>query len=348
LEEIDPKRVGALDAVIVEQQETGETVFQAIGRAARFPGVDPLDPALLHEAPEGRVPLENGRSVDLRHPDALGVASILDFEVRSAEYEAERVLVEEPRLPPEPHVPVEALWPALRAAGYHTGPGRPSLRRYPRPRSTLADLTGFHPRRIHRICAGSQKSLSATAAVTLLEALGRGDLAYKIEKEHLGSWRTRRMVACSDLLEYRDALARLALGWRTDPSLTEEERCAVSDTCWLSAEAQRGHGPDGEILTAEERIFRADEGFLAVHGRMPVPLSPRLRASARAVFSRQRARAHALARELRKGTPRDGALTAAAVYGRTHRLRKGKFLRPRSRPSGYGPPADWMGTVSPG
>ena len=342
----NPPETPRLDDVIVDLHETGETVFQAIGRAARFPGVDRYDPALLVEVPEGRIPLRNGAVTDMRPLDARGVAAILDFEIDSAEYDASRCLLDEPVLPPEPRVPVEDLWPALRAAGYHVVGATGSPRRYRQARSALAHQTGLNVRQIHRICAGDQERVPATTAVAILDAVGRGDLANKVDEEHLASWRSKRADAYYGLFEYRDALARLALIWRNDAGLTDEERCALSDVCWLSTEAQLVDGPDDELLTAGDRIRHADERFSALHGRRPIPLSRRLRDRARAHFRSEQKRARSRAAELRRGTPLSGKLTAKSVYGRTHRLRSAGVLSRRSRPRALQPPVDWTDAIT--
>jgi hypothetical protein len=342
LEEVEPIAADpTLGDVVVNLHEPGETVFQAIARAGATPGVDPFDPALFITVPRGEMPLANDRTEPLLPLDARGVAAILEFELDSADYEASRMLVDEPPLPREPRIPVQDLWPALEAAHYRVGTRRRSFSSYPEPRSTLAHLTDLDVRLIHRICSGHQKTVAVSAAVTIFDALGRGDLAHKVEVEQVQPWLTKRSLAYYYRLEYVDALARFAHTALNDPDLTDDERQALDDICWRSAAAQLGDGPDGEILTAEERLVAADGLFLAAHDREPIPLSRRMRDRARSMFRTERAVARARARELRKGTHRGGAMTASAVYARTHRLREANALPRKSRPLSYTPPPDY-------
>jgi hypothetical protein len=104
------------------------------------------------------------------------------------------------------------------------------------------------------------------------------------------------------MLEYLDALARFAHTVRNDPDLTDDERQALDDVCWRSAAAQLGDGPDGEILTAKDRLVAAERRFLAAHDREPIPLSRRLRDRARSMFRAEKVAARTRARELRQGT----------------------------------------------
>jgi hypothetical protein len=343
LEEISRRKIGALDEVIVDLHEAGETVFQAMGRAARFPEVDRSGPALLTEVPEGRMPLAQGTSVDLLRLDARGVAAILDFEIESAEYDASRSLLDEPRIPAEPRLPVQDLWPDLQAAGYRVGDTPRSPRRYERHRAALAHSTGVHVRRIHRICSGHQKTVLASDAVALLEAVGRYDQSHELDEQHLVEWRTKRAFAYDDLFEYRDTVARLAPSLRNNAGVTDEQ--ALSDMRWLSIEAQRIEAPEGRVLTAEERILEADQRFEAVHGRAPVPLTPRLREQVCEHLVSQRERAQSRAHELRRGIPSERTLTYGAVDRRTYRLRRGEHLPRRSRPQSFRPPVHWTSAI---
>jgi hypothetical protein len=342
LEEIEPIAADpTLDDVLIELHERGETVSQAIARAGATPGVDPHDPTLFIAVPAGEMPLANDRAGPLLPLDAHGVAAILDFELDSADYEASRVIVDEPPLPREPRIPVQELWPALKAAHYRVGTSGRS-RSYPRNRSALADLTGLNLRLLDRICSGDQTTAAVTVAVTILEALGRGDLALRIEVDRVQPWLTRRALAYYDRLEFLDALARFAHTARNDPDYTDDERQALEDVCWRSAAAQLGEGPDGEILTAGHRLVAADRRFLVAHDREPIPLSPRLRDQARSMFKAEKAAARARALELRKGTHRTKT-TTSAVYARTHRLREAKSLRAKSKPLTYKPPPEYIG-----
>ncbi len=343
MEDIEPIAADpTLDDVLVDLHGRGETVFQAIARAGAMPGVDPFDPGLFTSVPAGEMPVGNDRTEPLPPLDAHGVAAILDFELDSADYDASRVLVDEPRLPREPRISVQELWPALEAAHYRTGTRRRSRRIYARTHSALAELTGLNVRLVDRICSGHQRTAAVTVAVTILEALDRGDLAQKIEVEHVQPWLTRRAHAYYDRLEYVDALARFALTTRDDGDLTDGERQALRDICWLSAGAQLGDSPDGEILTAEDRLGAAEARFVTAHDRAPIPLSPKLRRQARTMFRAERAAARARAHELRKGTHRK-KMTATAVYARTYRLREANALPPKSKPLSYRPPPSFGG-----
>lgn len=329
----------SLDDAVVELHERGETVFQAMARAASLPGVSHLDPALLVTVPAGRLPLANGGSAPLPRLDARGVASILDFERESADYEAARVLVAEPTLPREPRIPAQELWPALRAAGYKVGAAPERLRTHPRTRAELAAQTDLDERLIHRICAGEAETVAVTVAVTILDALGRGDLATRIQDVHVTPWETARAFAYCDRLEYLVELALLLPGIAADPGLTDGERQAIADIRWLSVTAQAFDAGERRIATAEERLVAAHDRFLAVHDRQPTPLSPRLRTAARESFKIRRKRARARARALRGG--RGGPpVTASAVYGRTHRLRTSGALPYGSKPLAYRPLSD--------
>jgi hypothetical protein len=275
-------RLRHLDDVIVELHVHGENVFQAAARAAEVSDADTQHPAFFAEVSKGRVPLRSGGNAPLGALDAAGVASICEFELECADYEALLTPVDEPKVPPEPRVTCERLWPVLREAGLRIGSdstpagGRGDFT----SRAAIAEQTGLERRMIDRICSDSQKTVAVDVAITLLMHLGYDERARELE-ELLDPWLAE--IAESSFARYEafEAMAGFASAARWQPGLTDSELRALSDICWMSVASQRtsflGTNPDARLTDVRER-------FQTVHERKPTPLSRRLRREAHAMF----------------------------------------------------------------
>jgi len=330
------------DDVIVELHMHGETVFQAMARAGTIPGVDKHDPALLTEVPEGRFPLATGAAIQAPRLDAAGVAAICTAELEQSTYEAARVLTSEPRPPKKPRVATADLHPVLDQAGYRVS-SRPftPTRRY-EPRRLLAERTHVHARLIDRICSGKQKTVAIETAITIYEKLGAYGQAAELN-DRLRAWTVAMALYHSDRYEYLDKLAILAatilLPSRT-AAFSPTEIIALEDRQALARAAESYPSTEEYVLTAEERLARAEQWFRETRGRDPLPLPRRLHDIVRDAFRRERQAAHRHEQAMHKGLPRP-TISTAAVHGRTHRLRRAGRLPSKSKPLGYQPPADF-------
>jgi hypothetical protein len=337
LKEIDPLALPHIDDVVVELHTEGESVWQAFARALDVEDVTADHAALFSTLWEtGQVLLESGKTSELPRLTAAEVAKICTFELESADYDADRVLLEEP-LVPEPQVPVTDLWPALRRNGYRTGRDPARWHDDYTPITRLAELTGVPAATIRRVSREAGTTVGAETAFRLLRELD-DEQARELEDEIYEPW----LCARGDIdragveLEYLDALARFArahasTGWTT------HERQALEDIVWLSTAAQRK-----SLLgtTAAVRLKETRAAFRAVHGRDPLPLTPRLREDARRMFGEEAASADVRARGLRRGLHKRGnSITPETVAMRTHRLRRAGRLPKNSRPRRYVSPS---------
>ena len=332
-----------LDDVIVGLHLRGETVFQAMARIQALPGVDRLDPALLTEVPEGRVPLANGRTVDQPRLDAAGVAAICTHELELASYTADRVLVTEPTPPKEPRIESGRLWPALRAAGFRVGPALAGIGPRFTPRRLLAERTGIHLRTIDRICSGTQKTISVTTGITILEELPPHPVLDELTLER-DRWDTAMSLYHYDRFEYLEKLGRLAQPLLALPAatpLTPEELMALNDVLVLLRAAHREPSPEEHVLTAGERLETADRWFRETLDRDPTPLSPRLRSHTERIFRADRDEARSRRRRLHRGLEAP-AITTRSAHQRTYRLRRAGRLPAKSKPRAFQPPADFL------
>jgi hypothetical protein len=327
-----PKRHRHLDDVIVDLHVEGENLFQAAARAATVPGADTEHPHLIAEIVAGHVPLKSGKTADLPPLHAAGVAAIAQFELELAEQMASRVLVDKPKLPPEPRIPVQDLWPALSEAGVRTASDPVS--RGHTARATVANATGIPRRTIDRICSGAQRTVPVTTAVTLLMHLGHDEHARALE-ERADDWYAEKDWMPRDQYDYLEGMHRFALRAQSEPGVTPDDGQALADIRWMSAVAQHRSFLG---TTPAARLDEVQELFQLAHGRKPSELSPQLRRMARRMFMAEATRATQKASGLRKGLhDRDGVISTSTVYTRTHRLRRAGKLPPRSKPITFDP-----------
>lgn len=329
-----------IDDVIVSVHTHGETVFQAMARAISL-GADRYDQALLTEVPEGRLPLPDGRAVELPRPDAAGVAAICTFELEQTTYEADRCLTSAPRRPTKPRVAASSLYPKLDEAGYRVPSSRVTHVRQFRPRRELAERCRLHARMIDRICSGMQKTVAIEAAITILEELDAyGDAAQL--HEVLDRWATTIFLYDYDRYEHLDKLAMLAptILAAASLALTPTELTALHDRQLLSRLASSYPCEDGHVLTAEERLTAAERSFFELRGRDPLPLSCRLEDFVGQALKAERQQLRQRERSLRKGLRRS-VITPTAVHDRLHRLRRAGRLPAKSKPRPFQPPADF-------
>lgn len=343
MEEIDREiREPKIDDTIVRLHTYGESVFHAIARATTVPGVDPLDPALLRAVPEGRVPLGRGKTAELPRLDAAGVAAICTFELEQANYEADRVLVTEPKPPSMPRIDAERFWPILKSAGYRVGATLVPIDRRFKARRVLAERAEINLRTFDRICSGSAKTVAITTGIAILKELPTDSLLGELEAE-CKRWETATSFYNYDRLEYLEKLSSLApqlLATADVLQLTLTERAALNDLLIYLREAHREPSTDEHVLTAEERLKAADRWFRKVLGREPVPLSVHLKRHAEHMFRGERNVARGRRRALAKGLA-GAVITTPAVYGRTNRLRRAGRLPASSKPQAFRPPADF-------
>jgi hypothetical protein len=323
-----------IDDVIVQLHVDGENVWQACARAARIEGVTSDGMALFLELCEsGRVLLTSGTTRELPRLDAAGVAEICTYELESADYEADRVLVEEPVLP-EPRIPAVVLWPALRRNGFKTGCEPSRWDGSHTTRARLAERTGVPESTIYRIATNAEARIGVRTAIALLMELDDVH-ARELEEDVLSPWLDARDEQDRQGLgyEYFGGLARFAQQARCFMALTAEERQALDDVVWLSVAAQRRTFVG---TTASARLDETLAQFRVIHDRDPILLTRRLRTQARRFFDQEASNAEARARDLRRGLHRKGTtITGRTVTMRTHRLRGAGRLPYGSKPRSY-------------
>jgi hypothetical protein len=322
-----------IDDLIVRLHEDGENVFQATARVEHLDGVTRCYGDLFAEmCKTGRVLLASGQTTELPRLDAAGVAVICEFELGCADYEADRVLVEEPVVL-EHRVAATELWPALRRNGYKTGSGPARWNdEYTSP-ARLAELTHVPVSKIRRICADERATVRGATAMALLRELDEWE-AGELEAR-LMPWENMTANVAAEWLdfEYIRKLAHFAQQWRSLPFLDDDERQALNDIIWISVAAQR---KSFLHTTPAIRLRETREAFRRSHDREPTPLTRRLREQARRFFDREAASADARARALRQGLHRQGAtINANTVAVRTSRLRKAGRLPAKSKPKHY-------------
>jgi hypothetical protein len=335
LKEPWPIRWPHVDDVIVRLHLDGENVWQASARAARISGATSDYGALFSELWEtGRILLASGGTSELPQLTDAGVATICQYELDCADYEADRVLVEEP-ISPMPRIASEELWPALSRNDYKVGRSPTGWRDEFTPPARLAELTGIPEHMIRSILSGALKTVDPRVAIAILSSLD-DDLARDIENQY-ASWLDVSDVIAAEGLEheYLDNLARFAQMARVSAALTTRERQSLDDIIWISVAAQRKSFLG---TTAAARLAETRAAFRAVHGREPVRLTRRLQGRSRRFFRREAAEAGARGRALRHRLHRQGAgITGNTVAVRTTRLRNKGRLPRRSRPRGYRP-----------
>lgn len=333
-----PTRSPHIDDVIVELHEQGENLFQASARAALVEGTIAYFPALLAEiADTGRVLLASGDTTELPRLDAAGVAEICSFELGCTDYDADRVVVEEP-MAAAPRVPATDLLPALRDNGYAIAGEGASWNHDHTPLSRLAEATGLNYPLLHRITAGKQKTVAVESAVKILMHLGYDEQAREFEDIQLDDESRRPRYRHEELeFEYLEALTRFAQQARWQRGLMPNERQALDDILWLYVDAKRKTFVG---TTPGARLAETMESFREEHGRDPVRLTRRLRDQARRMRDAESRRASERAHQLRRGLQqREGTITASMVTMRTHRLRQCGRLPRKSKPKAYKPDA---------
>jgi hypothetical protein len=331
----DDLRWEHIDDVIVRLHVDGENVWQAYARALRVDGAssDPVE--LFRElCSTGDLLLATGETRPLPLLDANGVAEVCTFELEAADYEADRVLTEEPSIP-EPRVPAAKLWPALQRNAYKTGRKRAPWGMDYTPLARLAESTGIPQPTLQRLTTNATATVGVQHAVNLLMELD-DENARELEEAVLGPWLDARDEIDRQGLgfEYFDGLARFAQHARCVMALTPQERQALDDIVWISVAAQRKSFLG---TTASERLAETHEAFRTHHQREPARLSRRLRAQARRFFDHQADIAAERSRRLRRGLHHAGtSITAGTVTMRTHRLRESGRLPRKSRPKTFG------------
>jgi hypothetical protein len=204
----------------------------------------------------------------------------------------------------------------------------------PMSHAALAAATRIDRRLIDRVCSGEQKTLRISQAIELLMQVGEDEHARALEST-LSEWYDWQVAVAFDQVEYVDALGRFALQVRGQALLIAEELRALDDAIWTFWEIQRETFLG---VTPQQRLEDVRSAFREVHARDPTPLSQRLRRQARAMFlaeaHQHRRRAKGLRRGLHLSTE---TISAAAVYVRTHRLRRHGLLPAKSKPIRYKP-----------